>query len=47
MSYNTFNVIYIVFCPCYLKYIGEMGASKTRLRDRARVYRQHIKPKHQ
>ena len=30
------------------EYIGETGVGKTRLRDRVRVYRQHIKqPEHQ
>ena len=49
MSCNSFNVIHVVICPgCLEEYIGEMGVGKATLRDRVRVYRQHIKqPEHQ
>ena len=49
MSCNSFNVIYDLICSGGLEeYIGEMGIGETRLRDRVRVYRQHIKlPVHQ
>ena len=49
MPCNSFNVICIVICSgCLEKYNGETCVSKTRLRDRIREYRQHIKqPKHQ
>ena len=49
MSYNNFNVIYVVICSvCLEEYIGETGVGKRRLRDRVRVYRQQIKqPEHQ
>ena len=43
MSYNSLYVIYVVICSGCLEYIGETGVGKTRLRDRVRVYRQHIK----
>ena len=36
------------FSGCLEEYIGETGVDKTRLRDRVRVYMQHIKqPEHQ
>ena len=49
MPCNSFNVIYVVICSgCLEEYIGETGVGKTRLIDRARVYRAHIKlPDHQ
>ena len=44
MSCESSNVIYVVTCPsCGEEYIGETGIGKTKLRDRVRVYRQHIK----
>ena len=44
MSCNSFNVIYVVICSdCLEEYIGETGVGKARLKDRVRVYRQHIK----
>ena len=44
MSCNSFNVIYVSICSvCLEEYIGETGVGKTRLRDRARVYRQQTK----
>ena len=49
MSYNSFNVIYVVICFDYLEECtGKTDVDKTRLRDRVKVYRQHIKqPEHQ
>ena len=49
MSCNSFNVIYVLICSgCLEEYIGETGVGKARLRDRVKVYRQHIKqPEHQ
>ena len=44
MSCNSFNVISVLICSgCLEEYIGETGVGKTRLRDRVRVYRQHLK----
>ena len=41
---NSFNVIYVVICgTCKEEYIGETGEGKTKLRDRVRVYCQHIR----
>ena len=41
---NSFNLIYVVICvTCKEEYIGETGEGKTKLRDRVRVYRQHIR----
>ena len=38
------NLIYVVICDtCKEEYIGETGEGKTKLRDRVRVYHQHIK----
>ena len=43
ISCNGFNVIYIVIClGCLEDYMGKTSVGKTRLRDRVRVYRQHI-----
>ena len=40
----VFNLIYVVICgTCKEEYIGEAGEGKTKLRDRVRVYRQHIR----
>ena len=49
VSCNSFNVIYVSICSgCLEEYTGETCVGKTRLRDRDRVYRQHIKqPEHQ
>ena len=49
MSSNSFNVIYLLICSgCLKEYIGETGVGKPKLRDRVKVYRQHIKqPEHQ
>ena len=39
---DSFNLIYVVICDKYKEeYIGETD-KKTKLRDRVRVYRQHI-----
>ena len=41
---DSFNLIYVVICDtCKEEYIGETGEGKTKLRDRVRVYRQHIR----
>ena len=41
---NSFNLIYVVICDkCKEEYIGETWEGKTKLRDRVRVYRQHIR----
>ena len=43
-SCDSSNLLYVIFCPsCGEEYIGETGIGKTKLRDRVRVYRQHIK----
>ena len=40
MSYNSFNVIYVVICSDYLEECtGKTDVDKTRLRDRVKVYR--------
>jgi len=44
MSCDSSNLIYVVICPtCGEEYIGETGRNNTKLRDRVRVYRQHIR----
>ena len=44
MSCNSSNVIYVIICDnCGEEYIGETGMGTTKLRDRVRVYHQHIK----
>ena len=41
---DNFNLINVVICgKCNEEYIGEIGGGKTELRDRVRVYRQHIR----
>ena len=49
MSRNSFNVIYVLIClGCLEECFEKPGLGKTRLKDRVRVYRQHIKqPQHQ
>ena len=49
MSRNSFNVTYVLIClGCLEECIEKSGLGKTRLKDRVRVYRQHIKqPQHQ
>ena len=43
-TYDSFNLIYVVICAtCKEEYIGETGEGKTKLKDRVRVYRQHIR----
>ena len=43
MSCDSSNLIYVVQCAgCLEEYIGETGEGETKLRDRVRVYRQHI-----
>ena len=44
MSRNSFNVTYVLIClGCLEECIEKPGLGKTRLKDRVRVYRQHIK----
>ena len=44
---DSFNLIYvIIYDTCKEEYIGETGEGKTKLRDRVRVYRQHIRQPH-
>jgi len=44
MTCSSSNLIYVAICPtCGEEYIGETGINTTTLRDRARVYRQHIR----
>ena len=41
---DSFNAIYVVICgTCKEEYIGERAEGKTKLMDRVRVYRQHIR----
>ena len=41
---DSFNLIYVVICgTCKEEYIGETREGKTKLRDRVRVYHQHIR----
>ena len=49
MSFNSFNIISAAICEdCLEQYIEEISDGKTRLRDRVRVYTQHVKQqKHQ
>ena len=43
MTCDSANLIYVVICSgCNGEYIGETGINKQKLRDRVRVYRQHI-----
>ena len=46
---DTYNLIYVLICgTCKEKHIGENRDGKAKLRDRVRVYRQHIRqPQHQ
>ena len=47
MNCNSSNLIYVIIIPtCKEEYIGETGIGKTTLRDRVRVYRQHINQPH-
>ena len=44
---DRFNLIYVIICDkCKEEYIGETEEGKTKLRDRVRVYRQHIRQPH-
>ena len=46
MSCDSSNLIYVLICDgCKEEYIGETGEGVTKLRDRVRVYRQHIRDK--
>ena len=43
-SCDSSNLFNIIICPtCGEEYTGETGVGKTKLRDRARVYQQHIR----
>ena len=48
MTCDSRNLIYVVICPtCKEEYIGETGIGDSKLRDRVRIYRQHIRqPEH-
>ena len=40
---DSFSLLYVLICDTYKEeYIGETGEGKTKLRDRVRVYCQHI-----
>ena len=44
MTCDSRNLIYIVICPtCKEEYIGETRIGNSKLRDRVRIYRQHIR----
>ena len=46
MSCDSSDLEYVVICEgCGEEYIGETGDGETVLRDRCRVYRQHIRHK--
>ena len=43
-SYAILLTLYVIICDtCKEEYIGETGEGKTKLGDRVRVYRQHIR----
>ena len=44
---DSCNLIYLAICDtCKEEYIGETGEGKTKLKDKVRVYRQHIRQPH-
>ena len=44
MSCESSDLIYVVVCPnCQGEYIGETGINRQKLRDRVRIYCQHIR----
>ena len=44
---DSSNLIYVVICPnCKEEYIGETGINLTKLLDRVRIYRRHIRQPH-
>ena len=46
MTCDSADLIYVLICEgCGEECIGETGDGETKLRDRVRVYRQHIKEK--
>ena len=49
MTCDSRNLIYVVIRPtCKEEYIGETGIGDSKLRDRVRIYRQHIRqPEHE
>ena len=41
---DSSNLIYVIICPtCKEEYIGETGEGSSKLKDRVRIYRQHIR----
>ena len=47
MTCESSDLVYVVMCStCNEEYIEETGEGKTRVRDRVRVYRQHIHQPH-
>ena len=43
-SCDSYNLLYIIICStCGEEYTGETGVGETKLRDRVRVYQQHIR----
>ena len=44
MTCDSRNVIYVVTCPtCKEEYNGETGIGDSKVRDRVKIYRQHIR----
>ena len=44
MTCESGNLVHVVICSrCNEEYIGETGEGRTRVQDRVRVYRQHIR----
>ena len=48
MTCDNKNLVYVVICPtCKEEYISETGIGDSKLRDKVRIYRQHIQqPEH-
>ena len=43
-SWDSSNLLYIIICPtCCEEYTGKTEIGETKLRDRVRIYRQHIR----
>ena len=49
MTCDSRNLIYVVICPtCKEEYIGETGIGDFKVRDRVKIYWQHIRqPEHE
>ena len=49
MTCDSRSLNYVVICPtCKEEYIGQTGIGDSKLRDRVRIYRQHIRqPEHE